>query len=398
MTALLRRSLGPEAILFLAALVLALWPGLDQRAARAIAWSPYAAGMASGLIAWRLRRSRLVFAAAIILAAHALTTRWASGDAVAFQLAALLLPLNLAAVALLPERGVFTSAGLAHWVALASQAAALYVAVELEARDLAAPAVVVALGAGGTILDTPLGGPALAAFGMAAALVAAGHWLASLTTGRGYLWALGAALMAFHVGPDATDRAIWVTGAIAMLATGAIELSYVLAYHDGLTGLPGRRALDEALARLDGRYTVAMVDVDHFKQCNDRHGHDVGDQVLRTVATRLRDALGDGRVYRYGGEEFAVLLPQTPLTDALPQLEAARAAVAGEPFSLRARVRPRKKPTRPRSGHRPTQETLTVSIGAAESAGSRTAFEQIVRAADQALYRAKEGGRNQVRS
>ncbi|HEX9582466.1 MAG TPA: GGDEF domain-containing protein, partial [Gemmatimonadales bacterium] len=149
--------------------------------------------------------------------------------------------------------------------------------------------------------------------------------------------------------------------------------------------------------RLSGPYTVAMVDVDHFKQFNDTHGHDVGDQVLRTVATRLRDALGDGKVFRYGGEEFAALLPGTTLAEALPRLEAARAAVARAPFAVRGRVRPRKKPRRTRTRRPHGEETLTVSIGAAE-AGTKQVAADVIRAADQALYRAKEMGRNQVRA
>src|SRR4029077_7824091 len=81
---------------------------------------------------------------------------------------------------------------------------------------------------------------------------------------------------------------------------------YCCAFVDALTGLPNRRALDEALARLSGDYALAMVDVDHFKQFNDTHGHDAGDRVLRSVAQQLRATRG-GQAFRYGGEEFCLL-------------------------------------------------------------------------------------------
>src|SRR3989441_13015310 len=78
-----------------------------------------------------------------------------------------------------------------------------------------------------------------------------------------------------------------------------------MAYQDSLTGLPARRALNEALLRLGGHYTVAMLDVDHFKRINDHHGHDVGDQVLKMIAAKLAQVTGGGKAYRYGGEGVA---------------------------------------------------------------------------------------------
>jgi len=73
--------------------------------------------------------------------------------------------------------------------------------------------------------------------------------------------------------------------------------------------LPSRRALIERLPSLGRRYTVAMVDVDHFKNFNDTYGHDAGDQVLRMVASRLGEVSGGGTAFRYGGEEFTILFP-----------------------------------------------------------------------------------------
>jgi len=96
-------------------------------------------------------------------------------------------------------------------------------------------------------------------------------------------------------------------GSCVLAAGSIVETSYLLAYHDELTTLPSRRAFHDALLRLEAPYSIAMVDIDHFKRCNDTYGHDTGDQVLRMVASRLARVSGGGQAYRCGGEEFAIL-------------------------------------------------------------------------------------------
>jgi diguanylate cyclase (GGDEF)-like protein len=181
------------------------------------------------------------------------------------------------------------------------------------------------------------------------------------------------------------------------LLVGLVQASAATAYRDPLTGIPGRRALDEALASLAGRYTLAVVDVDHFKKFNDTHGHDVGDQVLRMVAARLAAVGGGGRAFRHGGEEFALLFPGKAMDACVPHLEAVRKGIAGADFTLRAPDRPRRRPKEPASRAKDAPRlTLTVSIGAAERGATLRKVEEVLRAADTALYRAKQGGRNRV--
>jgi Diguanylate cyclase, GGDEF domain len=105
--------------------------------------------------------------------------------------------------------------------------------------------------------------------------------------------------------------AAFMTACGLILVAALLQESHSLAFRDQLTGLPGRRALEERLRSLRGDYAIAMVDVDHFKQFNDAHGHDIGDQVLKLVGGRLAQVGGGGTAYRYGGEEFSVLFPQT---------------------------------------------------------------------------------------
>lgn len=190
----------------------------------------------------------------------------------------------------------------------------------------------------------------------------------------------------------------FMSAAGAMLLLALLQESHRLAFRDELTGLPGRRALEERLRGLGDVYTIAMVDVDHFKPFNDTHGHDIGDQVLRLVAARLAEVEGGGVAFRYGGEEFAVLFPGVRLAAAEPHLERIRQSIQAYRMAVRAPDRPRsRKAGSARRGEQAPEKTLsvTVSLGVAEAAGGSSP-SGVMKAADQALYRAKQAGRNRV--
>ena len=160
-----------------------------------------------------------------------------------------------------------------------------------------------------------------------------------------------------------------------------------LARRDPLTGLLNRRAMHAALdqhargrRRSADTFSVLMVDVDHFKAVNDRHGHEAGDQALTHIARLLAQTLRTpDRVGRFGGEEFVVLLPTADLARALAEAEALRLRVRGQPLWL---------------GEVPLQ--LSVSIGVAEWAGVTEDPSRLLARADAALYRAKRLGRDRV--
>lgn len=120
-----------------------------------------------------------------------------------------------------------------------------------------------------------------------------------------------------------------------MIAAAVAHEAYQMAFRDELTGLPGRRALNERMQRLGRNYVIAMTDVDHFKKFNDTHGHDVGDQVLRLVASRLSKVTGGGRAYRYGGEEFALVFAGKTAAECVPHVEAVREVIANYVMHLR---------------------------------------------------------------
>src|SRR5207245_10027649 len=125
-----------------------------------------------------------------------------------------------------------------------------------------------------------------------------------------------------------------------ILLAAVLQESHRLAFRDELTNLPSRRALEERLTGLGPTYAIGMIDVDHFKQFNDDHGHHIGDQVLKLVAARLAAIEGGGTSYRYGGEELCVLFSDRTLEQALAHLEQLRTGNEDYRMAGRGRQRP----------------------------------------------------------
>ena len=198
---------------------------------------------------------------------------------------------------------------------------------------------------------------------------------------------------------DQTLISIVIFSALQLIIIWAVlKQSHDMAYRDELTGLPGRRALNEALKSPGRKYVLAMMDIDHFKNFNDKYGHDIGDDVLKIVASKMAQISGGGRAYRYGGEEFTVLFKGKELESCIPHLEAVRAEIASYLISIR------ENKTRPKSGKegkqqrgkqsKPKSISVTISIGVAKRTANLLTPEQVLKAADNALYKAKNAGRN----
>lgn len=158
---------------------------------------------------------------------------------------------------------------------------------------------------------------------------------------------------------------------------------------DGLTGIANRKLFDERLreqaaAAMEAGtgLTIALADIDHFKQFNDQYGHDIGDEVLKLVARHLREQIkGRDTAARFGGEEFALILPETHLADGAKLADGIRARLAGHQLTNRT--------TQQRYGR------ITLSAGVAAYRYGEP-LDQLIRRVDAALYEAKGGGRNRV--
>jgi diguanylate cyclase (GGDEF)-like protein len=159
-----------------------------------------------------------------------------------------------------------------------------------------------------------------------------------------------------------------------------------LASHDELTGTLNRRSLMAALERERSRaersgapFSIAMIDLDHFKRVNDTHGHAAGDEVLRALAATVHDTMRAADVFgRYGGEEFMMILDGAAPALALEAMERIRAAVAAKNWSSIA-----------------PDLSVTLSAGIASHRKGET-IEQLLHRTDLALYQAKDAGRNTV--
>jgi len=215
--------------------------------------------------------------------------------------------------------------------------------------------------------------------------------------------ALGGAIVAFalacHSAERPSDFSLLISVAALLVMIGVLQDSYRMAFRDELTGLPNRRALNERMMSLAHRFTIAMVDIDHFKQFNDTYGHEVGDQVLKMVAAKLGRARAGGRAFRYGGEEFALVFPNRSARRVLRELEGLRTRIAEHCLVLRSPKRPAKakvgRSLRTADGMK-HGTSLTVSIGLAECNDQHRTPKQVLQAADRALYRAKGEGRNRI--
>jgi two-component system, cell cycle response regulator len=169
----------------------------------------------------------------------------------------------------------------------------------------------------------------------------------------------------------------------------SFQMSIEMAITDALTGLSNRRYMESHLATLieqaaaRGKSLAALVlDIDYFKAINDSHGHDAGDDVLRDFALRIKRSIrGIDLACRYGGEEFVIIMPETDMAVAAMVAERLRRRIAADPFAIAQGTR-----------HIP----VTISIGIAGLRGKDDNAANLLKRADEALYRAKRDGRNRV--
>jgi two-component system cell cycle response regulator len=169
----------------------------------------------------------------------------------------------------------------------------------------------------------------------------------------------------------------------------SFQMSIEMAITDALTGLSNRRYMESHLATLieqsaaRGKALAALVlDIDYFKSINDTHGHDAGDDVLRDFAMRIKRSIrGIDLACRYGGEEFVIIMPETDMAVAAMVAERLRRRIAADPFAIQQGTK---------------NIPVTISIGIAGLRGKDDTAANLLKRADEALYRAKRDGRNRV--
>lgn len=376
----------------------------------------YCAAFGVGLLlAWRFHSTRVLSALVLLLLANRAVEFFAAGripssgpGLTALEAVSFLLPINIALLAASRERGFIAPAIVPRIGILFFEA----VFVAVLCRPQPAPGSALfhgALAARAWFSWTRVPQIGCLAFAVAVGVLVVRYLTYRKPADSGFAWALISAFVGLTVGgAGQLARAYFATAAI-ILVTSIIETSYSMAYHDELTGLPARRAFNEATLALAAPYAVAVVDIDHFKKFNDTYGHDTGDDVLCLVAGRLAGVTGGGLAFRVGGEEFSILFPGKSVEEVKDHLELLRTTIEKSVFRLRGsdrRTAPRGGDRRKTSSKRKATKTLdsrdprdlsvTVSIGVAGPDTRHRDIDAVIKLADQALYRAKESGRNRV--
>ena len=412
----------PGGILLLTAVFL-LSGGFLSVSAAAVDFYYYAVFAAGILLAWRFHSSRVLFALIMLLLAHRAFEFFSAGRAVsmgpgrsAFEAIAFFLPLNFIVLSLVRERGLGIPAITPRLVMLFLES--VFVAILCRPGETTSPAFLHVAFLNRSLFHwTKVPQLALLAFAGAFAVLLVRLLLYHKPVESGLFWSLAAVFLGLRANPvDRIAIAYWATAGLLLVAS-IIENTYVLAYHDELTSLPARRAFNETLLRLEAPYSIAIVDIDHFKSFNDTYGHDTGDQVLSMVAARLARVSGGGLAFRVGGEEFSILFEGKSAKEVVPHLDSLRTLIEESRFRVRStperRSAPRgagrrvedKKSTARQKLNRPRNLqaesslsglSVTVSIGVAESGPQTREVERVIQAADKALYRAKKAGRNRV--
>ena len=421
----LKSLLLPGGVLLLGVAVL-VYSGWLTLALPALSFLGYCALIGGMLLAWRFHSSRIFFALVVLFLAQEAIALFGGGGHIApgtpgwtaVQAAAVLVPLDFVLIALIDERGftVSTTApvGLFLFVQSVIVAVLCRAAEGLPSPPVRAHHLAASAGMPGS-MPVFIAGYALLVFGGAGILLLARFLLIRKPVDSALLWSLSAFFLALRFSGNTRVATVYSATAACILAASIVENSYLLAYHDELTALPSRRAFNDALLRLQHPYSIAVVDIDHFKRFNDTYGHDTGDQVLQLVAVSLSRVTGGGQAFRCGGEEFNLVFPGKTTSEVVDHLERLRMAIESSKFRMRGTDRretprgPDRRNERGRSRARkgdsirklaqqqiPAPLSVTVSVGVATSSKQELSPEEVLQAADKALYRAKANGRNRV--
>jgi len=399
---------GGVLLLCVAALASSGWLTLALPALSFLYYCALAGGM---LLAWRFHSSRIFLSLVVLFLAGQAIALFGSGSTpqlvTTLRTVAALVPLDFVLIALMHERG-FTLESLSPVALfLFVQSVVVFVFCRAATPSSATHAHRIA-----TAISFPHYTWVL--FAIACIFLGVRFLWTRKPVDSALLWSLCAFFLSLRFAESARNSTMYAATSACILALSIIENSYLLAYHDELTSLPSRRAFNDALVRLQDPYTIAAVDIDHFKNFNDTYGHDIGDQVLRLVASNLARVTGGGQAYRCGGEEFTVLFPGRSASEVIEDVELLRRKIEASEFHVRggdrremprgperrkgnARGRTRKGDViRELSQPKSATTSVTVSIGVASSGKGRLDTDVVLQAADKALYRAKANGRNRV--
>lgn len=383
---------------------------------------PYALFGAGIIMGWRYGNTGMILASFVLALSYMCFIKSPDGSGAGANMSmhaaiSFLLPLNMVFFSLLTKRRMLTTIGVAATIILVFQVLAASVFCEpgvsriIDTANSMSPQWGARFSNAATWLGlifsnhSPLGFTNLArpgqlAFSWALIFLLARLYFAADPLAPGFFGALLAVFIGICVGSEQSYMIFFFAAGLILLIT-SIEAAFSMAYVDELTGLQGRRSLDETMLNLGKQYVIAMIDIDHFKKFNDSYGHKTGDQVLKMIAKKLSHMGGGAKTFRYGGEEFTAIFPGKEIFESLPHIEKYRQTIESMPFMVRSKAR--KKSTAKSRGKGPGPNAkrvkVTVSIGVSQpNKKGLTRPDQVIKAADKILYKAKKAGRNCVKT
>ena len=305
-----------------------------------------------------------------------------------------LLPVNTVWFSFSKERGIFSAYGRNKALIILAQLIWVFINIRIKSN--------VPLNQGIEQVYIGIKAPALILYILAVGLLLSCYILKNRYMDLIYVAVLITSIIFFYLSNRIVLVAIFISAIFVIMVIAMFDVSYSLVFYDTLTGVFSRRALEQELLKLgDRKYIIAMVDLDYFKKINDSYGHDIGDEVLKMVASVLNKTLQKAKVFRYGGEEFVVLFVGRGYNEVMKQLELVRKTIEKRPFIVRSENRPAVKPDKPdRYSMSKGKEkiNITVSIGLAQKTGLLKTSYDVIKKADEALYKSKQSGRNCITS
>ncbi len=400
---LVLKFLLPGSVLYFFLLLLLQVEFLQSWLPSITSFLPYFIFLSGLYIGWKFSRSRLIFVLLVLtIADHTLQTltfQFTAGvniDLIVFNIISFILPLNILIIALLRERGIFTWQGIWRLSLICIQPFIIYTLVKFRYLVFF------------SFLDweflksnwfqqADIPQLSMLIFIITAIFLVVNYILRKDMIESGLFWVLLCVFGALvEKGSPASASAYLSTGGLILILS-SLKYSHKVTSRDELTGLPTRRSMSDTFLKLPARYSIAIVDIDNLKTYNDEFGHETGDQILRMVASRALEVAGRGKIFRYGGEEFCIILAEKSANETRVLMEQLRRKIAGRFFVVRSGKRPLSKPKvldhAPRSDEK---IKVTVSIGIAERNENLREPEDVIKAAEEALQQAKKAGRDRL--
>ena len=392
----------PGGLLFLATVIILHLKILDKAQPGVAIVFPFIVYGVGILLALRFKRSWLLLAIFVLALANLILQLFATDTAVStgagrlvFNAVSLLLPFNLYLFSFLNKRGAINWQSICFLGGILLQGGG--VAYIYRYQNLGASALLEYPYINWSLLEhIPLSQPALFVYGIVFLYFLARYIRIREAIECAFFWALILTFLALVVNRNGPASSIYFATAGLILVISVIENIYLEGFRDELTDLPTSQVLMGNLSKLKTGYTVAMIEIDHFKKLKDNHGRKVSKQIIYMVGSKLASVTG-GMPFRYGDAVFFVVFPEMFLQETMSRLEILRATIKESAFIFPSRKYSHKKLKRVKGQKiQPDKIPLSVSIGVAERIDLDIRPQQVIKSAEEALYFARKEGRDRI--